>query len=175
MVLIISRVQIETVKRNEHTAPLLLSRLPTPSSSYVSVSLRQNWDQACLIQLAIALYFFRLASTRPLAQQRAVPTTAAIFGISSCLTASFPPPLPLRSSLPRVPKPDLRNPMSPSSSSLSARMGSKPRPAKRAMAPRPLCWASLHVVLFGSGEPKVFRNKRKTSSPQVSNVKEGFQ
>lgn len=47
------------------------------------------------------------------------------------LTASFPP-LPLWLP-PLIPKPPLLNDISPSSSSLSARMGSNPSPAKRAM------------------------------------------
>lgn len=50
------------------------------------------------------------------------------------LTASFPP-FPLWLSPPLMPKPPLLNDMSPSSSSLSARMGSNPSPAKRAIRP----------------------------------------
>lgn len=55
----------------------------------------------------------------------------------SILTGSFPP-FPFRSS-PRMPNPPLRNPMSLSSSSLSARMGSSPKPANLAMVPRRGC------------------------------------
>lgn len=59
------------------------------------------------------------------------------------LTESFPAPLPLRSPSPRIPNPALRKPMSPSSSSLSARIGSSPNPAKRAMA------KPVHPVALG--------------------------
>lgn len=65
------------------------------------------------------------------------------------LTASFPPPFPLRFS-PRIPKSPFLNAMSPSSSSLSARMGSNPSPAKRAIAgaPKCFCFQDVSRLLF---------------------------